>query len=99
MLYININRDSGRSLSDQIYQYIKESIFRGSLQAREKLPSSRELARFLNVSRNVVIESYEQLMAEGYIYSKNGSGTFVCEGLVFCRDESVKRSTQTQIRE
>ena len=98
MLYIDINRNSDRSLSDQIYQYIKESIFRGSLQSREKLPSSRELAKFLNISRNVVIESYEQLMAEGYIYSKNGSGTFVCEGLAFCRDESVKRSTQTQAR-
>lgn len=96
MLYINIRRDSDRPLSYQIYQYIKESIFQGSLQSREKLPSSRELAKFLNVSRNVVIESYEQLMAEGYIYSRNGSGTFVCDGLEFRIDEHGERSPQPQ---
>ena len=96
MLYISINRDSGRPLAYQIYQYIKESIFQGTLQAQEKLPSSRELARFLNVSRNVVIESYEQLMAEGYIYSRNGSGTFVCEGLAFRIDKHSEQSAQPQ---
>jgi GntR family transcriptional regulator/MocR family aminotransferase len=81
MLYIDIKRNAGGPLSQQIYHYIKNAVLQGTLQAHEKLPSSRELAISLNVSRNVVIESYEQLMAEGFIYAQRGSGTFVCDGL------------------
>lgn len=62
----------------QIYQFIKDNILNGTLKHNEKLPSSRELAIDINVSRNAVLESYEQLIAEGYLYSKNGSGTYVC---------------------
>jgi GntR family transcriptional regulator/MocR family aminotransferase len=81
MLHITIDRKSSASLSKQIYHSLKESVLKGALQSEEKLPSSRELSRYLNVARNVVIESYEQLIAEGYAYSKNGSGTYICDGI------------------
>lgn len=83
MIYINLDRDKPLSLSKQIYSFIKESIFNGTLKEGEKLPSTRELAKYHKIARNVVIESYEQLMAEGYIYAKNGSGTYVAEGISF----------------
>lgn len=94
MIYINIDRKSNNSLSSQIYNAIKESVLLGIIQPGEKLPSSRELSKYLNVARNVVIESYEQLIAEGYSYSKNGSGTYICEGVQFQRVETVNTSKQ-----
>lgn len=87
MIYINLDRNNSLSLSKQIYNFIRESIFNGTLTEGEKLPSTRELAKYHNIARNVVIESYEQLMAEGYIYAKNGSGTYVAEGISFKRTD------------
>lgn len=81
MIYINIDRHREDSLTKQIYRFLKEGILSGTLQQGQKLPSSRELAKGLNVARNVVIESYDQLIAEGYACSRSGSGTYVCEAV------------------
>lgn len=64
MIHINLNREDKLSLSRQIYRSVKESILSGKIAAGTKLPSSRELSRELHVARNVVIEGYEQLIAE-----------------------------------
>ncbi|MBO0795231.1 MAG: PLP-dependent aminotransferase family protein, partial [Ktedonobacteraceae bacterium] len=61
---------------------------RGALQGGAQLPSTRELAASLHISRNVVLEAYDQLLAEGYIESRAGSGTYVAEGLYFEREQS-----------
>lgn len=82
MIHINLNREDKLSLSRQIYRSVKESILSGKIEGGTKLPSSRELSEELHVARNVVIEGYEQLMAEGYVYSKNGSGTYISEGVI-----------------
>ncbi|MDD3413871.1 MAG: PLP-dependent aminotransferase family protein [Lachnospiraceae bacterium] len=94
MIHIDINRESAISLSKQIYHSIKESILSGTVQPGEKLHSSRELSKYLNVARNVVIESYEQLIAEGYAYSRNGSGTYICKGVQFEKRETGNRKEQ-----
>ena len=83
MMYIALSRDNPLSLTRQIYGYIRENILNGTLSENEKLPSTRELAKYLSIARNVVIESYEQLIAEGYIYTKNGSGTYISPGISF----------------
>lgn len=83
MNFINIDRESRVSLSRQLYMYYKESILNGNLKSNDKLPSTRELSRDLNIARNVVLDCYEQLIAEGYIYTKSGSGTYICEGVKF----------------
>lgn len=82
MIHINLNREGKLSLSRQIYRSVKESILSGKIDGGTKLPSSRELSEELHVARNVVIEGYEQLIAEGYVYSKNGSGTYISEGVI-----------------
>lgn len=82
MIHINLNREDKLSLSRQIYRSVKESMLSGKIAGGAKLPSSRELAGELHVARNVVIGSYEQLIAEGYAYSKSGSGTYISEGVV-----------------
>lgn len=92
MNFINIDRKSKISLSKQLYMYYKGLIMNGNLKSNDKLPSTRELSRDLNIARNVVIDCYEQLMAEGYVYSKGGSGTYICEGVKF---QQIKIRTES----
>ncbi|WP_431028378.1 PLP-dependent aminotransferase family protein [Lysinibacillus sp. LZ02] len=80
MLWIPIDRSLDIPLIRQVYQQIRERILKGELQAGEKLPSTRELSGELKVSRNVILEAYDQLLAEGFLTSRTGSGTFVGEG-------------------
>lgn len=61
----------------QVYRQIRDAVVAGRLRPGDALPSSRELARRLEVSRNTVVEAYEQLHAEGFLYSRPGAGTFV----------------------
>lgn len=80
MFFIDINKTSKIPLIKQIYEQIKLKILSGILKEKEQLPSTRELASNLGISRNVVLEAYEQLFVEGYIESKKGAGTFVAKG-------------------
>lgn len=57
--------------------------------AAEKLPSTRQLADLLGISRNVVLEAYDQLLAEGFLVSKRGAGTFVAEGAYLPSGKSI----------
>lgn len=80
MTWILIDRTAALPLSRQIYGRIRNQILHGELRSGEKLPSTRELASSLHVSRNVIVEAYEQLLAEGYIEGRHGSGTYVADG-------------------
>lgn len=63
----------------QLYQFFREEIEKGLILTGEKLPSIRELSQSLNISRNTVDTAYQQLIAEGYVESKEKSGLFVLE--------------------
>ena len=65
----------------QIYEEWRRGILTGRFRRGERVPSTRELAATLDVSRSTVTEAYEQLIAEGYLESVHGSGTFVCREL------------------
>ena len=92
-MHITINRQSQTPLIKQVYQGIKTQILTGTLKPRKKLPSTRHLAKELRLSRNVIIEAYEQLLAEGYIEAIEGSGTYVVDGVIL---EHYKSSLQTK---
>ena len=81
MLGIELQRSGGAALSRQIYRTLCEQISSGRIAAGDTLPSTRELARDLAVSRNTVSEAYEMLSAEGYISSHQGSPTRVSAGI------------------
>lgn len=98
MIYITLDRECGLPFTRQIYAFLREAILDGRLKPDEKLPSTRELKTFLGVSRNVVIESYEQLAAEGYAYTKGGSGTYVSKGVLW-ENREKPRSLFTPERE
>jgi GntR family transcriptional regulator/MocR family aminotransferase len=66
-------------VGQQIYGQIRELIRQGQLRAGSRLPSTRQLANDLGVSRNIVVFAYEELKAEGYIVSHVGAGTLVAD--------------------
>ena len=61
----------------QLYDGLRRSILNRTLAPGVRLPATRSLAGELGVSRNTVLNAYEQLLAEGYLEGKVGSGTFV----------------------
>ncbi|ASA21500.1 PLP-dependent aminotransferase family protein [Paenibacillus donghaensis] len=69
------------SLSRQIFLTLKERIVTGQISQREALPSTRELAKGLGISRNTVCEAYDMLLTEGFIISRQGAPSRVAEGL------------------
>ena len=71
------DRKSAVSLAQQACGQLRSLILSGQLRANERLPSTRQLAQDWAVSRNVVIETFEQLVAEGYLSALVGSGTRV----------------------
>ena len=73
--------DSNLPLYQALYAHMRAAILSGELKGGMKLPSTRALAEELNISRNTVLNTYRQLLAEGYLESKEGSGTFVAHVL------------------
>ena len=68
---------AGACLYEQLYDFIRTDILRGSLKSGERLPSKRKLAEHLQVSVITVENAYNQLIAEGYIQSQEKRGYFV----------------------
>ena len=79
-LLLRLDRGSGRPLRSQLEAGLREAIRSARLQGGERLPSSRELARELGISRGLVQECYGQLLSEGYLTSQVGSATRVAMG-------------------
>ena len=79
MLGLHLDRAAGLSLPQQLSLGLRERILQGKLAHGEALPPTRVLAKELAVARNVVVQAYEQLLAEGYLASRVGSGTFVAD--------------------
>ena len=74
-------RRGGGPLFRQIYSGLRQAILEGTFRGGERLPSTRDLAEQLRVSRTVVLMAYEQLLAEGFVQGRAGSGTYVPPGL------------------
>jgi GntR family transcriptional regulator / MocR family aminotransferase len=90
-LLLRLDRDSGKPLRAQLETALRETIRSGRLAGGERLPSSRQLAGELGVSRGLVQECYGQLIAEGYLTSRGGSATRVATGAFPAPPEPVHR--------
>lgn len=75
----SLDPNGSEPLHRQLYEELRRAILSGRIAAGSRLPASRELASVSRVSRNTVLNAYEQLLAEGYIHSRAGSGTFVSD--------------------
>ena len=62
---MNLDPRSTKTLYEQIYEYIRDEIRKGTLKCGERLPSTRLLASHLDVSRSTAQLAYEQLLSEG----------------------------------
>jgi GntR family transcriptional regulator / MocR family aminotransferase len=79
LLTLTLDRSTGATLNRQLYMLIRELILSGRLVGGARLPSTRQLALDLRVSRTVTLTAYDQLVAEGYIEPRRGSGQYVCD--------------------
>ncbi|VEG38160.1 GntR family transcriptional regulator [Mycolicibacterium flavescens] len=76
-LLLELDRDANGPLHRQLADGLRTAIRTGRLTPGTRLPSSRLLATDLGVSRRLVVDAYSQLVAEGFLHSRHGSGTVV----------------------
>ena len=76
-----LDGSSRTALHAQLYDELREAVLGRRLAAGTRLPSSRDLAAELGVSRNTVMSAYARLRAEGYLEGRVGSGTYVSPSL------------------
>lgn len=69
------------ALYHRVFRCLRDTITDGVLAPKTRLPASRDLAKELQVSRNTILNAYEQLSAQGYVQATTGSGTWVAETL------------------
>ena len=74
---LHVSLKGAGDLSTRIYRQLLEAVFDGRLRPGERLPPTRDLAHQLEVSRNTVTIAYERLVAEGFLTTRIGAGTFV----------------------
>ncbi|WBQ07437.1 MocR-like pyridoxine biosynthesis transcription factor PdxR [Kribbella sp. CA-293567] len=75
-LHLELSGTAGRA---ELVRALHDSIRSGRLPAGTRLPSSRSLAKDLGIARNTVADAYGQLVAEGWLTARQGSGTLVAE--------------------
>ena len=78
---LQLDRGSGVSLHRQLYEELRAAVLAGRLSPGARLPSTRTLADELGISRNTAASAFDQLLAEGYLEGKVGSGTYVAKCL------------------
>jgi GntR family transcriptional regulator/MocR family aminotransferase len=81
----------------QVYRGLRQGILSGSFRAGERLPSTRDLAEQLGISRTVTLRAYEQLLANGFATTRGGSGTYVSEGLGRGMPRKLERSASPRL--
>jgi GntR family transcriptional regulator/MocR family aminotransferase len=82
ILHIQLDMESKTvPLYKQLYQTIAKQIILKAIKADTILPASRKLAQQLNLSRNTVQKAYTQLIMEGYLSTRQGSGIYVNKGI------------------
>lgn len=79
--WVVLDPSSGTPYYRQLYEGMRAEILSGRLPARARLPSTRAVAAEVGVSRTTVVAAFDQLLAEGYLEGKTGSGTYVAPSI------------------
>jgi GntR family transcriptional regulator/MocR family aminotransferase len=91
-------KKSAEPLFRQVYRGLRQAILDATLKPRGRLPSTRDLSEQLGISRTVVLLAYDQLLAEGFVEGRGGSGTYVSEGLGSApRPDRERRSAKIRL--
>ena len=96
-LALAVDRSADLPLGQQVQEALRTAIRDGRLRSGERLPSTRQLADQLGVSRGLVVSAYEQLFAEGYVVSAVGSGTRVADGLGVAADSTASGAVRPPV--
>ena len=80
-LALVIDAAAPEPLHQQVYSQLRWAILSGRLRSGQRIPASRTLAKSLGLSRTTVTQGYDQLISEGYLQTRPGSGTYVCDRL------------------
>jgi GntR family transcriptional regulator/MocR family aminotransferase len=78
---VHLNRQSSAPLYRQLCDSLRAAILKRQLEPGVCLPSSRDMAEMLDLSRNTVLNAFDMLIAEGYLEPREGSGTYVSDRL------------------
>lgn len=79
-LPVRLDRTRPEPLGVQLSTQVRELVVAGTLAPGDRLPSTRALATDLGVARSVTEQGYDQLLAEGWLTTRQGAGTFVASG-------------------
>jgi GntR family transcriptional regulator/MocR family aminotransferase len=93
LLSLMLDHQAELPLYRQLYNAMRQSILTNQLSAGTRLPSTRAFAHTLGISRSTVVVAFEQLLYEGYLRGKVGSGTYVEDVLP---DEFLSLTKQSQ---
>src|SRR5262247_948781 len=96
-LLFRVNPKGDAPLRLQVESGLRQAIHTGRLAAGTLLPATRVLAADLGISRGVVIEAYEQLLAEGYLTARRGSATRVARRCAECMTSPAVESVTTTV--
>src|SRR6476619_1225411 len=80
-LHLSVDRELDVPIHRQVREGLRRAILEGRLRPGQRIPSPRSLAADLGVSRLPVLSAYEQLLHEGYLVGRTGSGTFVSKSI------------------
>lgn len=83
-----LGEPSNQPLTMRLYHTLREWIQTGRLVSGQRLPSTRQLAQELGLGRNTLLAAFDQLLAEGFLTTRHGAGTFVAD-LAFQQAQSV----------
>src|SRR6202012_653048 len=93
-----VDRGGPAPLGGQISAQLQAAVAGGVLRAGDRLPSSRDLAATLGVSRTVVTNAYARLFAEGWLEGRHGSGTYVADVTPPSAEVKVKVKAKVKIK-
>ena len=94
-------KEAASPLYQQLYEQLRQQIMEGILPRGRNLPPTRDLAAEYHISRNTVIQAYQQLAVEGYVRSVAGSGYYVEDLSLFqgfYHSEQPERTAHTPFR-
>lgn len=79
MLNYHLQKEKGKALYQNLYECLKQDILTGRIEAGSRIPSKREMAESHGISVRTVMNAYDQLLAEGYLISREKRGYFVAK--------------------
>ena len=89
MLNYHLQKEKGKALYQNLYECLKQDILAGRIEAGSRIPSKREMAESHGISVRTVMNAYDQLLAEGYLISREKRGYFVAK--IYEKNERIQK--------